>query len=198
MRLKTHLLTLAAIALLAIGPALSLAALRFDGPAVTAPASAPASHSPLEALPGALTAIGAIKVKDAASVAAKWRTRAGAAASDYKTGVQGAAADWEANTAAAADNYAQGTSQAIADGRFAKGVRAAGGAKFAQRAGEIGATRYAPGVQASEGAMAQGIQPVLQVIQGITLPPRRPRGDQGNMERASVVAMALRKWKTGK
>lgn len=197
--MKTRcLLAVLATAFLVVAPVagfsthLHAAAVAIDRPDVTPGAG-------LLATLGALAAVGmAIRVKPAGEVARKWVQRAAAAAPDYTNGVKDAAGDWEAATAAAGDNYAQGVNQAIADGRFARGVREAGGAKFAARASTLGAQRFAPGVQASEGAMASGVAPVLQAIAGVTLPPRAPKGDPRNMERANVMAQTLRKLKTGR
>ena len=140
----------------------------------------------------------AIRVKDAATVARKWVTRASSASPDYAAGVKDAGADWESNTLAGKENFSMGVQQAIADGRYEKGVREAGQGKYVARATGIGATRFAPGVQAAETEMARGVAPVLETIRSINLPPRRPKGDPGNMERANAVATALRKLKTGR
>ncbi len=140
----------------------------------------------------------AIRVKDAGSLAKKFSQRAAAAAGDYKAGVEQAGQDWQTNTAAAADNYAAGVQQAIGDGRFRRGVEQAGSAKFTQRASTLGAQRFPTGVQAAEGDWTKGTQPYLQAIAGLTLPPRRPKGDPGNMQRSQAVAAALRALKVGK
>lgn len=191
-------LFVAMVALLACGPVLALSSLApGSGQGFTA-ASSPSSqtYAELAALGGAL--LGTIRVKDAATVARKWTTRAAAAAGDYASGVKEAGADWEANTLAGKDNYAQGTQQAIADGRYERGVRDAGQQRYVTRASTLGASRFGPGVQAAEGEMQKGVAPVLDVIRSLNLPPRRPKGDPGNMERANFVATALRKFKVGR
>lgn len=197
MSLKARLLTALAVALLAIAPIASLSAVSLDGPRLENPLSSDAAPGLPEALTGVLTVGMAIRVKDAGTVARKWVQRAAAASPDYAAGVKDAAGDWEANTIAGRENFALGVQAAISDGRYERGVREAGGAKFAARASTIGAQRFAPGVQASEGEMAKGVAPVLQAIAGMTLPPRRPKGDPGNMERANAVAQQLRKLKVG-
>lgn len=198
MSLRLRAFVLAVVAILAIASVPPLSPLHAASLSVQATPATPAPAGTLELL-GALFVMGmAIKVKDAAGVARKWVQRAGAATTDYKEGVAAAAGDWETNTAAAEENFAAGVNQAIADKRFGRGVRAAGGAKFAQRASTIGATRFGPGVQASEGAMAQGMGPVLQTIASVNLPPRRPKGDPANYARAQAVGEALRKMKTGR
>jgi hypothetical protein len=140
----------------------------------------------------------AIRIKDAGSLAKKFVRNAGAAGGDYKDGVAQAGGDWEQGAAAGEDNFAAGVQAAIADKRFGKGVRAAGGAKYVQNATTKGAQRYPQGVAAAENAWAQGTQPYLQTIASLTLPPRRPKGDPGNAARSNAVAAALRAQKVSK
>ena len=139
----------------------------------------------------------AIKVKDAGASAAKFVQRAGAAAADYQQGVQGAGEDWQRNTAAAADNYAAGVQEALTRGAFARGVQAAGGAKYSQKAGTVGARRFPEGVREGGAAFQAGVAPFLQTIAGLTLPPRRPKGDPANFQRVQVIGEALRRRKVG-
>jgi len=139
-----------------------------------------------------------MRIRDASTIGKKFVQRASAAGGDYKSGVEASGSDWQGNTAAAADNYAAGVQQAIGDGRFAAGVAKAGSAKFVQRASTLGAQRYPTGVAASEAEFVKGIGPVLSTLQSLSLPPRRPKGDPGNMERANAVARALRAQKVGK
>lgn len=140
----------------------------------------------------------AIRVKDIGTIAKKFSRNAQAAAGDYKTGVEASGQDWQQNTANAADNYAAGVQQAIGDQRFRRGVEMAGAAKFTGRAATLGAQRYPTGVAAAEGDFAKGAQPYMQTIAGLTLPPRRPKGDPANMQRSQAVAAALRAQKIGK
>jgi hypothetical protein len=139
----------------------------------------------------------AIKVKDAGTAASKFTQRAAAAAGDYQAGVQGAGEDWQRNTAASADNYAAAVQEAITRGAFQRGVQAAGGAKFASRAATTGARRFPEGVREGGPAFQAGVQPYLQTIAGLTLPPRRPKGDPANFQRVQVIGDALRRRKVG-
>ena len=140
----------------------------------------------------------AIRIKDTGTLAKKFVRNASAAAGDYKDGVSQAGQDWQTNTAASGDNYAAGVQQAIGDGRFVRGVQDAGAAKFVARASTLGAQRYPTGVGAAEGEWARNTQPSLDVLKGLNLPPRRPKGDPGNQARANAVAQALRAMKVGK
>jgi len=138
-----------------------------------------------------------MQVKSADAAAKKWAARAGAAGGDYSNGVQTTQKDWATDTAAQAGAWATGVQTAAANGTFAKGVNAAGTAKWKSRASGIGAQRYPQGVAAAQPNYQSGIGPVLQTLQGLTLPPRGPKGDPGNLNRVTAIDQALRKLKTG-
>src|SRR5487761_2555441 len=125
------------------------------------------------------------------AIATKWSTRAQAAGPDYSAGVKTTTKDWAALTAAAADNFAAGVSQAVADGRFAKNVVAAGTPKWQSAAAGKGAQRYPTGVASGGPAYTSGFSPSLQPIQNPTLPPRSPRGSPNNIQRVSAITSAL-------
>src|SRR5262245_33869117 len=139
-----------------------------------------------------------MRIRDTASIAKKFVSRAAAAAGDYKTGVEAAGQDWQTNTERSGDNYAAGVQQAIGDKRFEKGVSAAGSAKFVQRASTLGASRFPVGVGAAEADFARGAAPYLDALKSMELPPRRPKGDPANQQRAQAVAMRLRAIKVGR
>jgi hypothetical protein len=139
----------------------------------------------------------AIQTKDISAVAAKWTQRAQAAGTDYSNGVKNPRRDWASNTAAAADSWAQGVQDAVGNGRFARGVNAAGTPKWQAGAVGKGATRYPQGVAAGSPNYSNGFAPYLQVISGLTLTPRGPRGSPGNVQRVQVIADALHRKKVG-
>jgi hypothetical protein len=84
----------------------------------------------------------------------------------------------------AKDNYEQGVTAAIADKRFGKGIQAAGAQKFVQNATTLGPQRFQTGVQNAEGAYARGVQPHLDAMKSLNLPPRGPKGSAANQQRA--------------
>lgn len=199
MKLTARLFHLVAIVGILLMPA---TALPYGAPhelTVAAPGQAAPTlpRSPVELVPFGLGLLGAIRVKDTASLAKKFVSRAGAAGNDYTEGVKNAGADWEANTRASGDNWAAGVQQAIGDKRFDKGVAEAGSAKYVARASTLGAQRFPTGVAAAEQDWNKGTQPYLDVIRGLNLPARRPKGDPANMQRANAVAAALRAKKIG-
>src|SRR4051812_32813164 len=112
----------------------------------------------------------AIRIKDTGAIAKKFVARASVAGPDYAAGVAASGGDWEANTKAAEDNYKTGVQQAAADGRFGRGVAAAGAAKFVDKATKLGAARYPQGVAASESDYARGVQPHLDMMKSLDLP----------------------------
>jgi hypothetical protein len=138
-----------------------------------------------------------LQVKSADAVAKKWAARAGAAGADYQSGVQNTTKDWAADTVAAATAWGAGVQTAIGNRSFEKGVNAAGTAKWKAKAAGVGAARYPQGVAAAQPFYMTGIQPVLAALASITLPPRGPKGDPGNLQRVAGVNIPLRKLKTG-
>jgi len=139
----------------------------------------------------------AIKVKDAATAASKFVQRAQAAAPDYAKGVTGAGNTWQAHAAAASDAWGQGVQAAVAGGRFVKGIQRVGGQKWETAATTKGAQRYPQGVAQAGPNWQAATAPYLDTIAALTLPPRRPKGDPANFQRAQMVADALRKKKVG-
>lgn len=137
----------------------------------------------------------AIQIKSADVVAKKYATRGAAAGADYAAGVQTPRQDWAQATEAASQTYAAGVQAAIGNGSFAKGVAKAGTQKWQRKAAGVGAQRFGPGVQAAQGDYASGVTPYLDILRNLTLPPRAPKGDPGNIQRVAAVAQALRQKK---
>jgi hypothetical protein len=138
-----------------------------------------------------------VKVKDAATSAAKFVQRASAAGPAYTAGVQSPKNPWAASTVAAANTYSTAVTQAVADNRFQKGVTKAGDQKWAANSAGKGAQRYPQGVQGAQNAYQTGVQPYLSALAGVQLPPRGPKGDPNNTQRVAAIATALRAIKVG-
>ena len=122
----------------------------------------------------------------------RWVDRASQATGAYQDGVNNPRKDWEAATKASETNWQAGVNQAITNKMFSKGVTKAGNEKWKQQALNKGAARYPSGVMAGQSAYQSGIAPYIQVIEGLTLPPRLQKGDPRNFDRVSTVANALR------
>lgn len=134
----------------------------------------------------------AVNVKDAATAAQKFVTRASAAGGDYKNGVANAGQRWATNASAANDTWKQGVSDAAGRNAFANGVAKAGPAKYQDNASGKGAQRYPQGVQSAGPTWQANTAPFLGVIAGLNLPPRQPKGNPGNYARVQAVGDALR------
>jgi len=137
----------------------------------------------------------AIQMKDVATIAAKFASRASAAAPEYKAGVDTTTADWAGLTTAAAPNYEAGVTEAIGRKAFQKGVTAAGTGKWKEKATGIGAMRYGQGVSGAAAAYATGFAKSAQILSSLTLPPRAPKGSPANIQRVQAVADALHRGK---
>lgn len=132
----------------------------------------------------------AINVKSADTAAKKYTDNAGRSADAYKTGATAAASSWAQNTQAAAGNFKQAVQASGIDQRFARGVAKAGAGKYAEKINAVGGDRYAPGVAAGAADFRAGVEPFLQTMAGLTLAPRKPRGDPGNLKRVEQVTSA--------
>jgi hypothetical protein len=72
----------------------------------------------------------------------KYKTSVGAAGGDYAAGVAAPSRPWAQATVAGQARYEAGVQKAISEKRFAKGVQAAGDAKWSENAQSKGAQRY--------------------------------------------------------
>jgi len=132
-----------------------------------------------------------MKVKPLIKIVQTWGARVAVAGPAYTDGIKAPAVDWAQATIAAKDNYNQGVQAAISNDSFSKGVAAAGTAKWQTRAIAVGASRWISGVQASAGNYHAGMNPYIQILTDLTLPPRGPAGSPSNIERVRVIAEAL-------
>ncbi|MGH9408221.1 MAG: hypothetical protein ACRD1V_02055 [Vicinamibacterales bacterium] len=193
-----RVLTVAIVFAFAAGPAWAAPMLSAHSATVSAPAHQAPGHPWLQTLPFALAPIAGLTIKkDAGTIATKFVQRASAATQDYQAGVQNAAGAWQANAAAAEPAYEQGVQQAISKKRYGSGINGTSAAKFTKNATSVGPQRYGTGVQAAQSAYQTGVQPYLDVLKGVDLPARGPKGSPQNMQRAQAVAAALRAKKVG-
>ena len=121
----------------------------------------------------------------------KWARNAAASSNEYAQGVQNPRRSWQAGAGAAGGNYQVGVQQAIANNRYEAGVQKAGDAKYKAGVQEKGVARYGQGVS-SQGAQSryqQGFNPYESAIEGVTLPPRGPKGQ--NLGRVQAIQDAL-------
>lgn len=131
------------------------------------------------------------RVKPASAIAEKWARVTPARQEDYAAGVRDPNVNWQAPTVAAAPAYEQGVQEAMTAGRFQRGVQQTGDQRWREKVTTKGEARWAPGVRAATPDMQAAIEPFVQAIERTNLPPRAPRGDPRNMERAAQMAAAL-------
>ena len=137
-------------------------------------------------------------IKNPSQIAEKWARVTPQRTEDYKQGVESPTKDWASATKAAEEAYKQGVTQAANQGRFGKGVAAAGTQKWQAKASTVGTDRWGSGVQVARSDYEAGFGPYAETIKSTSLPPRYPKGDPRNLERVSVIAKALRAKKIAK
>lgn len=199
MRLILKALLVTLLVTLTVGP-LAAAPMSLTTGAHLTTAGPASSGSPIASTLGyvlGIVAFGITIKKDTGAIAQKFVTRAQAATPDYQSGVTGAGQSWEAGAKAGEPNYEQGVQGAIARKAFGKGVSGKS-AKYEHNATTLGPQRYSQGVGNAQDAYAAGMQPVINTLKGLSLPPAGPRGSAANQTRANAVATALNKMRTGK
>lgn len=132
-----------------------------------------------------------MKIKPIGDIAEKYARVAPQRADDYVKGVTAQDVDWQRATAGAKDSYEAGVSDAIGRGAFQRGVDAAGNDKWRRNTADKGAQRWPAGVRAAKDDYSAAFQPFRDVIERTVLPPRGPRGDPRNGQRALAMAQAL-------
>ena len=136
--------------------------------------------------------------KSATDIAKKWARVTPERLPDYEDGVRSPKKDWEKETKDAEPRYEQGIKDSITRKAFSKGVAKCGTAGQLEKTIEKGLTRWPEGVRLGEKDMAEGMAPVVAVIERTTLPGRYPKGDPRNYERVKVMGTALHNLKIGK
>lgn len=135
-----------------------------------------------------------MKVPSAANIAARFVKYAPGREDRFEEGVRNPGEDWEKNTKDAEKNYEEGIQKAIGRKAFGKGVAKCGTAR--QQSQTIkNLRRWVEGIQGAEDTMAAAMGPVVSVLEGITLPPKYPKGDPRNYERNKIIGTTLRKAK---
>ena len=132
----------------------------------------------------------AILVPSAGAATAKWQSRAVVSANDYKTAVAQAGGRWQGAVDQSGPAWDFGVSQAMSNNSYPQGVQGKGGT-YQTNAADKGFRNYGPGVQGATNAFNTAIGKVLNVIAGLTLPPKGGPGNPANLQRASIIDDAL-------
>ncbi len=135
-------------------------------------------------------------IKSLADISEKWTRVTPGRQSDFESGVQSPAKDWETSAAAAEEAYKGGVTEAATAGRYGRGVRAAGTAKWKSKTLAVKG-RWGEGVRIAGGDYQSGFGPYHAVIERTTLPVKYPKGDPRNLERVAAIAQALHRAKVG-
>lgn len=130
-------------------------------------------------------------VKPMQQITEKWVRQSTASEASYEEGIKNPRRDWADATAKAEGNYKTAVTKAANEGRFANGVRKAGTAKWQQNAIAKGPARWSQGINLSVDAYEKGFAPFRQVIESVTLPERKEKGNPANIARVAAMAKAL-------
>ena len=132
------------------------------------------------------------RMPSAADAAAKWKRSMASAGQAYSEGVDRVEDSPMEAAEAASDRMIQGVTEAVADGRYAAGLRRVSLAEWKQRTKTLGAQRLAQGAAESEARTREAMQENFADIQSVlaTLPPRGTI--EQNLERARLFAMGMR------
>lgn len=128
----------------------------------------------------------------------KWKARAGVAGADYEAGIRAPKRPWEEATLAAKTTFATAIKGADVPELFARGVRRAGNARWAEMAAKKGIGRFSEGVGLADPYFRSQMTDVLGQIEGVRLSPRGPRGSAANYGRVKEIGDKLHAWRLAK
>jgi hypothetical protein len=131
-------------------------------------------------------------IKPIGQSSSKWVSRAAVAGPDYLAGVSNPRIQWETATVAAEGNYKSAVVAAANSGKFGRGARRAGNAKWVMGATKKGPSRFAEGVAIAQPNWESGFRPYQTAIETLVLPARGPKGSPANLQRVAAVATTLR------
>ena len=138
------------------------------------------------------------EIKSMAAIKEKWTRVTPQRTEDYSKGVANPKRDWAAEAVAAKGNWKAGIDAAAAKDLYAKGVTAAGSAKWKNKALTLGPGRFAEGVFQAGDDYAKSFAPFQAAIAAVDLGPKFPRRDPRNLDRVKRVVTALIEAKIGK
>jgi hypothetical protein len=138
-----------------------------------------------------------INIRSIDEIKAKWTRVTPARSEDYRLGVTTPKKDWKTGASAGKENFKAAMQKVIAEDRQNKGVLKSSTDFWKQKALALGTNRFSEGVAVAGDDYGRGFGPYRDVIAGLTLPPRYPKGDSRNLERVKVIADALHKKKIG-
>lgn len=132
-----------------------------------------------------------IAIKSAKDVAEKWSRVTQGRGKDFEAGVKSPRRSWAQGAEQAEESYKAGVTAAANEGRFARGVKAAGDSKWQDKTVKVGVGRWGAGVAVAAKDYETGFQPYADAISKVTLSPRYPKGDPRNYDRTRQIGEAL-------
>lgn len=138
------------------------------------------------------------KIRPISHIAEKWATVTPQRATDYQEGVRNPKKVWAEEAIKAENVYKEAVTKAASEGRYGKGISAAGQEKWQKRTLAKGPSRFSEGVMIARPDYEKGFAPYRDAIEQTELPPRAPKGDPRNIERVAIIAKTLHAVKTGK
>lgn len=136
-------------------------------------------------------------IRDISAIARKWADVTPGRSQEYEMGVKTPKKSWAQGATEAKEAYEQGIADSISRGSREQGIAEAGDSKWQRGAIVKGVQRFGVGVRAAQGDYQSGFAPYASVIASTTLPPRGPKGDPRNYDRARVMGEALHAAKVG-
>ena len=136
-------------------------------------------------------------IKSLERIKSNWKGGTAGAGGRYKDGVENPRAPWKESTLAAADLHTTATQDALSRGAFAKGVNDTPAEKQKNRAAQFGPSRYTQGTGGATEEFGRGFGPYREVIAGVELRPKGPKGSPENYDNVKLIGDALHTRKIG-
>lgn len=137
------------------------------------------------------------EVKPMSKIVEKFMRNASRAAPDYKDGCETTKKDQAALAIESAPIYEAALTASFGRDAFQKGLRKSGHSGWKRGATGKGTLRYPQGIIESGPAFQEGFAPHHSALEGITYPPRGPRGSPQNLERVRIENETLHKIRIG-
>ena len=134
-----------------------------------------------------------LKVKAAADIAKKWGDVTPGKSGYYEAEATVAGALWESNAVKAEKTFKSAIAEAGLEKRFVGGIKKAGAAKYERKVKDVGVGRFGPGVAAAIADMESGFAPYRDVLDGMSIPDRGPRGSTTNYAIVQKIGDPLHK-----
>lgn len=132
-----------------------------------------------------------LSIGSATDIAKKWVDVTPGRVAYYAAAVKDAGPAWETNALNAGNNYKTAISAVDIAKRFIGGIKKAGASKYSRKAVELGVPRFPTGVAAAEDDFNVGFSPYRDVLDGLEVPDRKPRGDLSNYKIGEKIGDAL-------